>query len=138
MARPTDYTAEMGDRICDGLAAGKSLEAVCKGAGMPSPRTVYRWLRKHDEFRQNYARACEDRADKIFDEIIEIADSTLPDKGDAARNRLRIETRKWVAGRLKPKVYGERVSLEHAGAVSVAQPDIRDVVAAIKEFRETI
>ncbi len=33
------------------------------------------------------------------------------------RSRLRIDTRKWLAGKLKPKKYGDRINLDHAGEI---------------------
>jgi hypothetical protein len=35
------------------------------------------------------------------------------------RSRLRVETRKWMAGKLRPKVYGDKIDVEHGGSVSV-------------------
>jgi len=45
-------------------------------------------------------------ADKFADEIVELADSATP--RDAHVIRLRVDSRKWVASKLLPKVYGDR------------------------------
>lgn len=103
------------------------LSKVCKEEGMPSVATVYFWLRDKKDFLESYTRAKEDQADTLADEIIEIADdgrndTIMDDEGNIrtdhdviARSRLRVEARKWVAAKLKPKKYGDRVVQEVSG-----------------------
>jgi hypothetical protein len=94
---------------------------------MPDRTTVFRWLKEREDFRSQYAGACDDRADAIFDEMLEMADTSVigvkVETGPAGelvktvtgdmieRSRLGIETRKWVLGRMKPKKYGDRLQL---------------------------
>jgi hypothetical protein len=106
MARPSDYTPEVADGICEQIALGKSLRAICRGDDMPDASTVYRWLSWNEAFREQYARAREDQADSHADEIIDIADNEMEDPNS---RRVRIDARKWVAAKLKPKKYGERI-----------------------------
>jgi hypothetical protein len=108
--RPTDYTPELGDDICDRLTRGESLVSICKDADKPEPKTVYRWLRIHEEFSHNYTRARDNQADTYADEIVDIADT----EPDANKARVRVDARKWVASKLKPKKYGDKLlSLIH-------------------------
>lgn len=128
--QPTKYNPELTERICERLSDGQSLREICKSEGMPSRATVLRWLRVHDEFRDQYAQAREVQADTIVDEILEIADDARNDwmerQGDDGagvqvnsehiqRARLRIDARKWVAAKLRPKKYGDRVQTEVSG-----------------------
>ena len=113
MARPTDYTPELAAEICSKLADGLSLKAICLGDDMPDKATVYRWIAKHDEFRDLYAHAREDQADTLADEIVDIADNC--ERDDANKARLQVDARKWVAAKLKPKRYGDKVTNEHTG-----------------------
>ena len=71
--RPSDYSAEIADTICDRLAGGESLRAICADAGMPDRATVSRWIARYDEFRDQYAFARELQAECLVDEILEIA-----------------------------------------------------------------
>lgn len=129
IGRPCSYTQEIGDKICAELASGKSLRTVCKAEGMPSTVTVFAWLRKYPDFLSQYAKAKEEAADAWAEEILDIADDGSNDwmesnnpenpgwraNGEAIqRSRLRVDTRKWIASKLKPKRYGEKV--EHTGA----------------------
>ena len=118
--RPSEYTPEMGDKICEGLASGRSLNSMCKGDDFPALCTVYKWMRQNPDFAANYTRAREDQADTLADEIVEIADDKSGDteidengrrrldQEFVARSRLRVDARKWVASKLKPKRFGDR------------------------------
>jgi hypothetical protein len=71
--RPSDYSVEIADKICDRLAGGDSLRAICAEAGMPDRATVSRWLARYEEFRDLYWFAREWQAECLVDEILEIA-----------------------------------------------------------------
>jgi len=128
MARPSSFTQEIADAICEGIAEGRSLRSICQDEAMPNKATVFRWLADDafTLFRDQYTRAREAQADVLFDEILQIADDgtrdTYTDKDGnertdqdvIARSRLRVDARKWMAGKLRPKVYGDKVDLTHA------------------------
>lgn len=124
--RPTDFSPEIANEICERLMKGQSLRFICRdeeGGWIPSERTIYRWLETNEPFRQQYAHAREVQADTLVDQIVSIADGEdiNPDASDgekaaamvrdAARDRLRMDARKWVASKLAPKKYGEKVAL---------------------------
>lgn len=109
--RPTKYTEALADKICERVAEGESLNAICKEPEMPARLTIYRWFREYESFSNNYARAREDQADFYADEIIALADSAT----DPQKARLQIDTRKWVASKLKSKKYGDKVQQEITG-----------------------
>lgn len=115
--RPTDYTQEIADAICEKIADGKSLRKICDADDMPNKATVFRWLASSKEFSDQYARARESQADSLFDDVLSIADQydNAQDKLDIEhiqRAKLRIDARKWMAGKLKPKVYGEKQEID--------------------------
>lgn len=123
MTGRTTYTADMDREICARLAEGRSLRSVCRDADMPHISTIYKWLDEQPGFSERYARACNDRAHALAEEALEIADDSSGDvitdengvkRLDAEfvqRSRLRVDTRKWFAARLNPKVYGDRQTL---------------------------
>lgn len=99
------------DELCEHIASGKSLISWCKKSGV-GYSTITAHLAKDLDFQAKYARAREDQADYLADEIIEIADS----EPDSARARVRTDVRKWAASKMKPKKYGE--SIKHTGDAS--------------------
>lgn len=125
--RPTTYSTELGQIICDWVAQGRSLVRLCKQEGMPARRTVMQWLERHEEFAHKYAQAKQEGMDAMFEEMLEIADDGTNDVIDAdgklivqkdvvARSKLRVDTRKWALARLAPRKYGDRVITEVTGA----------------------
>ena len=125
--------------ICEGIADGRSLRSICEAEDMPSKSAVFRWLAANEAFRDQYARAREAQADALFDEILGIADDgqndTYTDEDGnvrtnqdvIARSRLRVDARKWMAGKLRPKVYGDKIQTEHSGALTVrSATDLKD------------
>lgn len=122
MGRPTDYSNEIADLICERIADGESLRSICSDESMPCRATVFRWLGLDKAFSDQYARAKEEQAELLADELVDIADEPPPltamgstDSGAVAAMRLRIDTRKWVASKLKPKKYGDKVQTELSG-----------------------
>lgn len=118
------FSQDVFDAICERLADGDSLRKVCLGEDMPSTTAVIKWLAA-DEAAANkgedgagllvaqYARARELQADAMFDDCLGISDDAGPETVQQAR--LRIDTRKWMAGKLRPKKYGEKVQQEVSG-----------------------
>lgn len=115
MGRPTKLTPQIITRICNELAEGKSLRAICKYSGMPAAGTVCRWLGEpqNGAFREQYARAREAQAEFYADELIDIADNagTAKKPVDVQRSRLQVDARKWVAAKLLPRKYGDKMEL---------------------------
>lgn len=129
MPRQTDYTDDKANIICERIADGESLKAICGGEDMPDKATVFRWLSVNETFRDLYARAREAQADALVDEIPDIADDGTNDwmerhspdgenlgwreNGEAvSRSKLRVDARKWVAAKLRPKKYGEKLEVD--------------------------
>ena len=108
MGRPLEYDQDTADRICEGLASGLSLRKICLAEEMPSVSTVCKWLTRVPEFAEQYAHAREAQADTMADEIVDIADASAD---DPKLGRLRVDARKWVAAKLKPKKYGDKTLL---------------------------
>lgn len=113
--RPSDYMPEVAEDICARLADGESLRSICKRPGMPNIRKVFRWLAESEDFRHQYAKATEVRADAIFEELFDIADGVKEDNPAVAKARLQIDAQKWALARMAPKKYGDRVTQEITG-----------------------
>ncbi len=108
--QPKPYDPKVGDRIRALMSEGKSLKRICRMKSMPTIQTVTTWLRTTPEFADLYTRACGERAAWYADEMVDIADGAT-EKTHNTR-RLRIETRKFIAMKLLPRVYGEQVGRE--------------------------
>lgn len=99
---------------------------MCIEVGI-SQRVLWNWLDKDTDFMQQYARAKSLCADFIAEEVLEIADDSGEDWATRAdgsryvdneavqRSRLRVDARKWYAGKIAPKKYGDKIVNQHEG-----------------------
>ena len=132
VGRPSTYTPELADLICEQIVEGKSLSMICRPNGMPKLSTIFGWFRKHPDFAENYARAVDQRVETFAEQIVEIADDGTNDwvevldkdgavshyqvNGEAVqRSRLRVDARKWIAAQMKPKKYGAAAQANATG-----------------------
>lgn len=137
MARPSEFTQERADSICEAIATTTDgIRAICKKNDV-SVSTWQRWLDERKELQEQYARAKEMQADGIFGEILQIADECregvkvkTTGEGEYAkvetqtgdmveRSKLQVDARKWVVARLAPKKYGDKIETTLAGSVEI-------------------
>lgn len=153
--RPSSYTQEISDKFCDLIAQGLSLRSACKSEDMPSPATVFKWMREHPDFLKQYARACDERTEAMSEDILDIADDGENDymtikRGDQEyevvnreaiqRSQLRVETRKWLMAKMKPKKYGDKLEVDNTGEITHKYEDMTDeqLEQAIKARQDRI
>jgi hypothetical protein len=117
------YTEQLGTYICECLIHGMSLRDIAKLDGMPEVKTILCWVWKHEAFGKQYREARKTQAEHGALEIRDLADEkpwTYVDQGgqehiDPAWNTWqanRIKARTWIASKLLPKVYGERLAVD--------------------------
>lgn len=131
LGRPSIYSEELAKKICTRLANGESLRKICSDDGMPAKSVVIEWaLDSKHPFADQYARARRIQAELMIDEVNEISDDgtndymltkkgLVPDHEHMARSRLRVDTRKWIACKVLPKIYGDKIHAEHSGSISL-------------------
>jgi len=123
--RPSIYTDDIAEEICERLANGESLLAICQDDHLPQEPTVRNWaLDDKEGFFAKYERARILQAHNMFDETLVIADDkqadvVIDDKGIRTvngevvqRSRLRVDTRKWYLSKVLPKIYGDKHHME--------------------------
>ena len=106
--------------IIEDIEKGKALRTILKSEDTPSSQTFYIWLEEDEGKSKRYARACETRADAIFEDILDISDNNTHDiitkdgeertNNDVIqRSRLMVDARKWYLSKLNPKRYGDKI-----------------------------
>lgn len=138
MGRPAKYNKQLANEICEWMASGRSLTSYCNTPGNVSYPTIMSWLWKDTEYREDflkqYERSRQMQADFHADEILDIADDgkndfmerynragesyIVVDAENIQRSRLRVDARKWVASKLRPKKYGDATSIKMSDADS--------------------
>lgn len=148
--RPTTYSDRYAQSVLLGLKRGLSVRKICAEGRADDPtfptwRTVFDWLASHEQFSQDYARArvvgCEALSDELFaisddnsEDRIEVVSEktgelvTVTDHEHINRSRLRVDTRKWYLSKIVPKIYGDRLEVDHKGQV--------DLVSRLSEGRQ--
>jgi len=125
--RPSDYSELVAGEICERMVRGEGLLKICSDPGMPARQTVYRWLEANEGFRDRYVRAREALMDFYAEQILVIAfdesgdivvdqapdgrSKTVANHAKVQRDRLKVDSLKWIASRLFPKRYGDKMEL---------------------------
>lgn len=136
LAKQVRYNKKVANKIYALLREGVSVDKLCARKDMPSKSNFYMWRNKYKEFRDKAHQAKIDGCFAIVDEALDIADDASKDWTDVvtkdgevkrvidrevvARSKLRIDTRIWLAAKMLPKVFGEKIEVEHSVDDSLA------------------
>lgn len=136
MAYTVKQKADIITKVCERISKGEALRNILNDKGMPSYSTFYIWIEADKEKSKQYVRACEERQDFLFEQMLDIADDQ---EGDVytdkegreqvnhnviQRSRLRIDTRKWALSKLNPKKYGDKVDYTSGGEKIPTTPPV--------------
>ena len=133
MGRPSSYTSELAAKICERLASGESLRAICRDDHMPQWQTIYRWMKADSELSNRIAQAREVGFDAIAEEALEISDTPVvgeetEDDGEKVKvkrgdmlghRKLQIETRLKLLAKWCPAKYGDKQTVAHEGGMTL-------------------
>ena len=117
----TEKQQKQFNTVCGRIAEGESLRAACNGknGAVKGTSSFYDMRDNHDKdgrLAAQYARAREERADFHADEIVEISDDESLDPNS---RRIKVDARKWVASKLRPQAYGDRIDHKHSGSLTI-------------------
>ena len=122
-------TINNAERICALLAEGYTLRQIARELSFRSASAIVNWANEDAGFRERYARAMDLRCERMAEEILEISDDgsndwmereglIVPDHENVQRSRLRVDSRKWLLGKMMPRKFGDKVTQEIAGDAS--------------------
>lgn len=132
------------EAICEQVSECVTLRVIAQSAGV-SKGSLITWLSGHAD---QYARAREAQGDKLAEDLLQIADDGLNDtyvdadgnvKTDQdviARSRLRVDARKWLAGKMAPKKYGDKLDI--TADVTVSQLTDEQLMAKAKALADKL
>jgi len=139
MAYALEDVAAIQSRLLSELEIGRSLRQVCADEGMPHFATVLRWVAADVNFASRYTRARTTQADTLFDRMEAVEEAVSAGTMDSHAARVVLDSMRWRASKLAPKVYGDRMAVEVtetrisiSGALAAAEQrvaliDARDV-----------
>lgn len=121
VGRPSRYSEEVIDELCERLSKGEPMAAICRDEHMPGVHTVYDWANATEAVSARIARAREAGEDAIAAQVLEIVDTEPArvltmhgdqiDSGDVANRKMRAEYRLKLLAKWNPKRWGERVDI---------------------------
>ena len=125
--RPTQFTKELAISICERIAGGESLRAICTDIGIPNNTVVGWFMDDREGVSEHYARARKIQAEQMFEELLSICDDgqndwmerngyQVPDQEAIQRSKLRVDTRKWILARMDSNRYSETTKNEMSGS----------------------
>jgi len=148
------FKQEIANEICERIAQGETLRAICREEGKPSHATIYNWLDEVPEFALRFGRARAQGEDLIAQECLAIADTPCegvettvkPDgaieerRGDMLGHRkLQIETRLKLLAKWNPKKWGEKLAVGGADDLPPIKTMPDDALAArIKALQDKV
>ena len=116
-ANPERDKAAICQTVLQGMRDGLSAFKACQAAGVPQS-TFNRWVDADAKLAEDYAHAREDLIERMANDVLELADSEVPQTGDGKRDwqaiqqrKLQVDSRKWLLSKLAPKKYGDRLEL---------------------------
>ena len=118
MAYSEQQKIKIVNNICNRIKKGDSLRKALEKENNFEFTTFYSWLDKDKEKSKQYTRAMEVRAEDIFEEIITISDNNEHDEmpfvgiNHIHRDRLKVDSRKWMLSKMVPKKYGDKLEIE--------------------------
>jgi hypothetical protein len=151
MARPRKHDRPaLIKTICAAVSDGALVKDACAAQGL-TPDQLRDWVQETPELSALYARAREEQAHAMAEECIRIADGTDADAEDRVealvravegadeedkdrilaalthqavqRDKLRLDARKWLTGKIAPRLYGDKLQQELTGKDGAPLPD---------------
>jgi hypothetical protein len=113
----SEERAVIASMVIEGMRGGLSAFKACQAAGV-SHSTFFGWVNEDAVLANNYAHAREDLIERMASEVMELADSEVPETGDGKKDwqaiqkhKLQVDTRKWLLSKLAPKKFGDKLEL---------------------------
>ena len=132
LGRPSiPFDPVVAAEVIDIVKQGRGMLAVSRLPGMPGHEVLWRWMDEDEGFANAYRRARAAQADSLADEVEIMAEAeprtytddkgvVRVDPGWVAWQRARAESKRWLASKLLPKIYGDRIAVDGDGAVGIA------------------
>jgi hypothetical protein len=121
IGRPSKYTPELAQEICQRLSEGEPLRQICRDDHMPAWQKIYEWMVKDAELSGAIARAREvgqdAMAERAYLEMYQEPERILSegggkiDPGHVQLVKARAEITLKLLAKWNPKRYGDRVEL---------------------------
>jgi hypothetical protein len=125
---------QLAQAVIESMTDGMSLRKACQEVGVKAS-TFLDWVDKSTELAEQYTRARAMLLEHMAEDLMQIADEPVPstqsgsyDTGAVQKQRLQVDTRKWLLSKLAPKKYGEKMQLSGDAENPIAIQKIERVI----------
>jgi hypothetical protein len=101
------------DVVCARISTGELVGDVCADIGV-TPWAITNWAAQ-EPFAPLYARARERQAHAIAEKAYREAEAAHGDSASVQAARLRFDAGRWLASKIAPKVYGDKLDVTSGG-----------------------
>ena len=113
---PVRFSESVAQQILDQIADGKILPRAIQSVGLSMTSSNFiRAVLRNPKLAQAYDEARVAQASALAEQALEVADT----ERDSARARNMIDVRKWLAAKLNPRQFGDRIDLNIEQSVSI-------------------
>lgn len=130
--RPLELNDSLRNTIVDMLSVGDSVGKIAKSI-QKGASTIFKWIDEDAELLDLYTRAKQSKAQILAEEIIEIADDSELKPDD---KRIRVDARKWVAGKYYGKLFGDKIMTEHSGTIGTTDLSDEELTRRLAELEQ--
>lgn len=108
--RPSKYDPSVAEAVLDAIGSGQSLVKACAGPDMPALRTWFYWLSADSALAASYAHARRANAEYMASLVLDTALKCTSETANA--DKVQIAAYQWLAGKMAPKVYGDKLEVD--------------------------
>ena len=108
--RPSKYDPSVAEAVLDAVGSGQSLMKACAGPDMPALRTWFYWVSEDSALAASYVHARRANAEYMASLVLDTALSCTNEDANSAK--VQIAAYQWLAGKMAPKVYGDKLEVD--------------------------
>ena len=130
MGRPAVYNDDVWTEVLEQISSGEFVRVIAERPGMPSVSGIKRKVASDPAFAAAYNEARVEQSHAHAERSVMAARNATPDTAQMAR--LQFDAERWMAGKLAPRTYGDKIQQE------VQMSGALDVNELKKESREQL
>lgn len=112
MSDSIKYSKTIAEKICERIATGETLNAICLEPEMPSHTVIFKWFERYPDFKQSYENARILQADYFADEMVELKNLARENPANASAYRVAADILRWQASVRQPRKYGDKLEVD--------------------------
>jgi hypothetical protein len=136
MTRPTTYSQEIADKICERISLGDTIKEIVVDPEMPDYKIINKWRAENSYFFRQFCTALQDQALFLIDRINQHQYDLKNGFLDAKTAKVLIDTDKWLASKFYPSMFGDKLVTENRNITADYEKSSPFTEQDLENFRE--